>query len=67
MAIRDNKTAEHIKAVLGSGTPEAGPLKQFKLNLTDRDVKRLKEYAATKGIGHTTAARMIIVEFLNKL
>lgn len=67
MAIKDNKTTDHIKSVLGSGATEPAPLKQFKLNLTDRDVKRLKEYAATKGIGHTTAARMIIVEFLNKL
>ena len=63
MAIKD----EIGKLPAAARQEKKGDLVQYKLNLHSNDIEKLKRYAENKGIGHTTAARMIIVEFLNKL
>ncbi len=62
--MRKDKTKE----IPTPADPESrGDLKQFKIYLHENDIEALKKYSVKIGVGHTTAARQILIEFLSKL
>lgn len=46
---------------------DRGTLKQFKVNLHEKDIEKLKIHFKKKGIPYTTGVRMIIVDYVNKI
>lgn len=60
-----DKTDKKIKTA--AAAIQSDELKQFKILMYDENIEALKKYARTIGVGHTTAARQIIIEFLSKI
>jgi len=46
---------------------DRGELKQFKIYLPEKDIEKLISHSKKLGIGHNVKARLILIDYLDKL